>query len=94
MVFMNFTVPYKELSPSIIVLSKFFVALTISSKLNCLHTGKSSEPNLDVSEMYPKSQSHKKRIIVSRSFSQYLRLAVFLGKKSYLRLRVSRKKIQ
>lgn len=57
--FMNFTVPYNELSPRIAVLSKFFVALTISSTLNCLHTGKSSEPNLDVSEMYPNSQSQK-----------------------------------
>lgn len=62
MVSMNFTVPYNELSPSIMVLSKFFVALTISSKLNCLHTGKSSEPNLDVSETYP-NHNHKTKVL-------------------------------
>lgn len=66
--FINFTVPYNELSPRIVVLSKFFVALTISSKVNCLHTGKSSGPNLDVSEMCP-NHNHKQKNCKSMFFT-------------------------
>lgn len=77
--------PYNELSPRMAVLSKFFVALTISSKLNCLHTGKSSAPIFDVSEMYPIHKITKPNInCKSNLFHNILRIRGLCGKTSLL----------